>query len=75
MINVSAGILYFGATSVLNMYVVHDLNNFDAYTVCTVHELDLVVVRHKRTQYICAVGIAHNMICAYIDRVLLASIS
>ena len=37
--------------SVLNMYVVCDLNGLDAYTSCTVHEQDSVVTRHERTNY------------------------
>ena len=36
---------------VLNMYVVRDLNGLDAYTSCTEHEQDSVVVRHERTNH------------------------
>ena len=40
------------AVSVLNMYVVHDLNGLNAYTTsCTVLEQDSVVVRHENTNY------------------------
>ena len=44
------------AVSVLKMYIVHDLNSLDAYTLCIVHEQDVVVVRHKRTNYKCAIA-------------------
>ena len=67
------------AVSILNMYVVHDLNGLDTYTLCTVHEQDSVVVRHKRTNYTHAIAhmlyTASNMIHTYIAYVLLASIS
>ena len=36
------------AVSVLNTYVVHDLNSLDAYTSCTVHKQDSVVAMHER---------------------------
>ena len=39
------------AVSVLNTYVVHDLSSLDAYTLCTVHEQDVVVVKYERTSY------------------------
>ena len=39
------------AVSVLNTYVVHDLYSLDAYTLCMVHEQDLVLARHKTTNY------------------------
>ena len=42
---------------VLNKYVVHDLNSFNAYTFCTVHEQDSVVVRHERTNYMHAIAL------------------
>ena len=41
------------AVSISNMYVVHNLNCLDTYTSCTVHVEDSVVVRHKRTNYMC----------------------
>ena len=37
--------------SVLNTYNVHDLNGLDAYTLCTVHEQESVMARHKRANY------------------------
>ena len=38
--------------SILNILsIVHDLNGLDAYTSCTVHKQDSVVLRHKRTNY------------------------
>ena len=40
------------AMSVLNTYVVHDLNSLDAYTLHTVHEQDSVVARYERTSYV-----------------------
>ena len=52
------------------MHAVHDLNGLDAYTLCTVHEQDSVVVRNERNNYMHA-----NVICAYVDLVLLVSIS
>ena len=45
--------LIHATASVLNMYVVHDLGVLDAYTACTVHKLDSVVVKHKKTNYTC----------------------
>ena len=39
------------SVSVLNTYVVHDLNGLDAYILCIVHEQDSVVAMHKRTNY------------------------
>ena len=48
--------LTLSAVSVLITYVIYDdqlyLKGLDAYTLCTVHEQDLVVARHKRTNYI-----------------------
>ena len=38
--------------AVLNTYVVHGLNSLDAYTSHTLHEQDLVVVRHVITNYV-----------------------
>ena len=52
----STGTQYFGAASVLNTYVVHDLNGLDAYTSHTVHEQDSVVVRQERANYTCAIA-------------------
>ena len=41
--------------SVLNSYVVHDdwlyLKSLDTFILCSVYEQDLVVARHKRTNY------------------------
>ena len=70
IISASTGTWYFAAVAVLNMYVVHNLNGLDAYTLHTVHEQDSVMTRHKRKNYTCA-----NVICAYIALMLLASIS
>ena len=40
------------AVSVLNTYIIHDdqlcLNGLDTYALCTVHEQDSVVAKHKR---------------------------
>ena len=43
------------AVSVLNMYIVHDLNGLDANTSCTVHEQDSVVARHEKRNYMHAI--------------------
>ena len=48
---------YFAVVIVLNTYVVHDSNSLNAYTLCTVHEQDSVVVRHKRTNYTCSIAL------------------
>ena len=69
---------YFATVAILNSYTVHDLNGLDAYTLYTVHEQDLVVVRHERTStcmllFTCYT--ARDVICAYIVCVPLASIS
>ena len=48
------------AVSVLNMYVVHDLNGLNAYTSCTMLEQDSVVVRHENTNYMRAINTAHK---------------
>ena len=50
----------------LNAYIVNDdqlyLNGLDVYTLCTVHEQDLLVVRNERTNYTCAiVGVLYSM--------------
>ena len=52
------------------MHAVHDLNGLDAYTLCTVHEHDLVVARNESKNYMHT-----NVIRAYVDLVLLVSIS
>ena len=44
------------AVSILNTFVVHDLNGLDAYTLCTVHEQDPVMARHERRNYTCAIA-------------------
>ena len=59
------------------MYVVRDLNGFDAYNLCTVHEQESMVVRHERTNYTHA--IAHMLygtyvMRVYIDHILLVSV-
>ena len=58
--------------------MVNDLNGLDTYTLCTVHEQDSVVARHKRTNYMhtiaCVLYIACNVIHAYIAHVLLISV-
>ena len=51
--------LMLAAVSVLNLCIVHDLNSLEAYTSCTVHEQDSVVVRHKRRN--CTRTIAHML--------------
>ena len=48
-----------------------------AYISCTVHEQESVVVRHKRTNYMCSIAggyTALNVIGVYIADVQLASI-
>ena len=47
--------LILSALSVLNTYVVHDLNGLDAYTLCAMHEQESVVARHERTNYTYAI--------------------
>ena len=42
---------YFAAVAVLNMYTVHDLYDLDAYTLCTVHEQDLMVASYEAKNY------------------------
>ena len=42
--------------SVLNTYIVHDLKGLDAYTLCAVHEQELVMARHKRANYMHAIA-------------------
>ena len=77
IISASTGTQYFAAVGVLNM-LVHNLNSLDAYTLHTVHEQDLVVVRHERTatcMLLLACYIARNVIHAYITHMLLVSIS
>ena len=50
------------AVSVLNTYVVHDLNSLDANTLCTVHEQDSVMARHERRNYTRAIAhMLYNM--------------
>ena len=60
--------------SVLNMYVVYDLNSLDTYTLCTAHEQDSVVMRH-RGQTTCVLLLtcytAHNVIHMCIARIQL----
>ena len=48
--------LIFAAVYILNTCVVHDLNGLDAYTLCTVHEHDSMVARHKKKNYTCAIA-------------------
>ena len=78
LITASAGTQDFAALSVLNMYVVHDLNGLDACTLYTVHEEDLELVRHERTNYTCMLVLMcyteHTLIRAYIACVLPVSI-
>ena len=48
-----------------------------AYFLCTVHEQESVVVRHKRINYMCSIPggyTAHTVIGVYIAHVQLASI-
>ena len=55
------------AVSILNTYIVHDLNGLDANTLCTVHEQDPVMARHERRNYTRAiVHMLYNIIHAYI---------
>ena len=43
------------------MYILHDLNGLDVYTLHTVHEQDLMVVRHEGTNYMLAnVDVLHS---------------
>ena len=59
------------------MYAVHDFNDLDAYTLCTVHEQDSVVARDERKttcMLLLACYTARNMILAYITHMLLVSI-
>ena len=53
------------AVSVLNMYVVHDLNSLDAYTLCMVHEQDYSVGEAQdnklHSYYYCLHAIQHVM--------------
>ena len=51
IISTSAESQYFATVTILNMYIVHDLNGLDAFTLHTVHEQDLMVVRHEGTNY------------------------
>ena len=51
IISTSAESQCFAAVAILNMYIDHDLNGLDAYTLHTVHEQDLTVVRHEGTNY------------------------
>ena len=44
------------AVSISNMYVLHDLNNSDPYTSCSMYEQDSVVARHERTNYMCTIA-------------------
>ena len=56
----------FAAVSILNVYVVHDLNGLDA---CTVHEQDSIVESNERRNYVhtlvllLACYAAHKLIC------------
>ena len=52
------------AVLALNMYIVHNLNNFDAYALCNMHDRNLVVVRHKRTNSTHAIAcVLYSMYC------------
>ena len=42
--------------AILNTYTVHNLYGLDAYILHTMYEQDLVVARHKRTNYTCAIA-------------------
>ena len=42
--------------SILNTYIVHDLNSLDTYTLYIMHEWDSIVARHERTNYMCAIA-------------------
>ena len=72
----------FATVSALNTYVLNDLNNLDAYTLCTVHEQDSMVVRHGTSNYMHAIAcvlllvcyIACNIIHVYIACMQLVSI-
>ena len=44
--------LILAAVSVSDIYVFHNLNSLDVYTLCIVHEQHSVVARHKRVNYI-----------------------
>ena len=57
------------AVSGLNMYTFHDLKGLDPFTLRTVHEQDLVVVRHERKNYLQLLlecYTAHYVICTYV---------
>ena len=77
IIRASTETQYFAAMAALNVYVVHDLNSLDTYTLCTVHEQDSVVARHERKNYhmlLLVCYTAHIVIRAYIAHMLLMSI-
>ena len=77
IISANTGTRYFAAVAVLNTYVVHDLNNLDAYSLRTVHKQDSMVVRHNRINYmhaILACCTVHSIIRAYTACMLLTSI-
>ena len=42
--------------SVVNVYIVHELNGLDSYALCTVHEQDSVVARYEWLNYMCAIA-------------------
>ena len=44
------------AVSVLNMYIVHDLNGLDTNTSCTVHKQDSVVAGYENRNYMYAIA-------------------
>ena len=46
------------------MSVVHDLSGLDAYTSCTVHEEDSVMVKYQKINYTHA--IAHMLYSIYL---------
>ena len=60
--------LIFASVSILNMYVVHDLNSLNAYTSCTVHEQDSIVPRLQLHTCYCFCAIQH--ITSYVHTLL-----
>ena len=51
--------LILAAMSILNAYIIHDLNGLDSYTSYTVHEQDSVVARHEKINYTCSHALQH----------------
>ena len=56
LINSSTGKWYIEIVTILNTYVLHDLNGLDAYSLSSVHEQDSVVVRYRSKNDMCAIA-------------------